>query len=141
MLGQSLINRKEEMTNKDLVLKAMNELFHEKDSSAIERYWHEAYVQHNPSMTSGHKGLRELLPMLDPEFRWEPGIIVEENNIVITHSQVHGWGPVPVVVVDIFRIEDGKIAEHWDVVQEEIPAAESANGNAMTSFNMSGNEK
>ena len=44
------------------------------------------------------------------------------------------------LVADI-GIEDGKIAEHWDVVQEEIPAAESANGNAMTSFNLSGNEK
>ena len=38
------------MNNKEIVLKAMNELFHEKDSTAIERYWHESYQQHNPSM-------------------------------------------------------------------------------------------
>jgi predicted SnoaL-like aldol condensation-catalyzing enzyme len=37
-------------------------------------------------------------------------------------------------VVDIFRLENGKNAEHWDVVQEEIPTSKSANGNAMTSF-------
>ena len=72
--------------------------------------------------------------MLDSNFKWEPGIMVEENDIVITHSLVHGWGPKPVIVVDIFRLDDGKIAEHWDVVQEEIPASISANGNAMTSF-------
>lgn len=122
------------MTNKEIVLKAMNELFHEKDGTAIERYWHESYQQHNPSMINGHEGLKNLLPFLDPDFKWQPGIIVEENDIVITHSLVQGWGPVPVIVVDIFRLEDGKIAEHWDVVQEETPAASSANGNAMTSF-------
>ena len=129
------------MENKELVLKAMNELFHKKDLTAIERYWHDDYVQHNPNMTSGHKGLRELLPILDKGFKWEPGIIVEENDIVISHSLVNGWGSVPVIVVDIFRIADGKIAEHWDVVQEETPASKTANGNAMTSFNISGNEK
>ncbi|GEM_PF-4707125 len=38
------------MTNKEIVLKAMNELFHEKDSTAIERHCHEAYQQHHPAM-------------------------------------------------------------------------------------------
>jgi predicted SnoaL-like aldol condensation-catalyzing enzyme len=42
-----------------------------------------------------------------------------------------GWGPKPMVAVDIFRIANGKIAEHWDVMQEEVPAAQSANGNSM----------
>jgi predicted SnoaL-like aldol condensation-catalyzing enzyme len=36
-----------------------------------------------------------------------------------------------VIGVDIFRIANGKIAEHWDVLQEEVPAAESVNGNSM----------
>lgn len=124
------------MSNKEIVLKAMNELFHEKDSNAIERYWHEAYIQHNPGMIDGHLGLKNFLPFLDASFKWQPGIVVEENNIVITHSLVHGWGPKPVIVVDIFRMEDGKIAEHWDVVQEETPNTKSKNGNAMTSFNI-----
>jgi predicted SnoaL-like aldol condensation-catalyzing enzyme len=124
------------MSNKEIVLKAMNELFHKKDSTAIERYWHESYLQHNPSMTNGHTGLKNLLPNLGSNFKWQPGIIVEENNIVITHSLVHGWGPVPVMVVDIFLLEDGKIAEHWDVVQVETPASKSESGNPMTSFNI-----
>jgi predicted SnoaL-like aldol condensation-catalyzing enzyme len=129
------------MSNKEIVLKAMNELFHEKDSTAIERYWHDSYQQHNPSMINGHEGLRNLLPVLASNFNWQPGIIIEENDIVITHSLVHGWGPVPVIVVDIFRLEAGKIAEHWDVVQEEAPASKSANGNTMTSFNYAGHGK
>jgi predicted SnoaL-like aldol condensation-catalyzing enzyme len=35
------------------------------------------------------------------------------------------------VAVDIFRVANGRIAEHWDVMQEEVPAAQSANGNSM----------
>jgi predicted SnoaL-like aldol condensation-catalyzing enzyme len=122
------------MGNKQIVLQAMDELFHQKDRTAIERYWHPSYLQHNPSMIDGHEGLISLLPALDASFRWSPGIVVEENDIVITHSLVNGWGPAPVIVVDIFRLEDGKIAEHWDVVQEEVPALKSASGNVMTSF-------
>jgi predicted SnoaL-like aldol condensation-catalyzing enzyme len=35
------------------------------------------------------------------------------------------------VAVDIFRVVDGKVAEHWDVMQEEVPADKTANGNSM----------
>lgn len=122
------------MTNKEIALKAMDEFFHQRDSTAIDRYWHESYKQHNPSMPNGHQGLKDILSILDKDFKWRPGIIVEQGDIVVTHSHVQGWGPVPVIVVDIFRLEDGKIAEHWDVVQDEVSAAKSANGNAMTSF-------
>ena len=122
------------MTNKEIVIKAMDELFHQRDISAIERYWEESYLQHNPSMINGHEGLRNILDIVDKGFTWRPGIIVEQGDIVITHSQAHGWGPVPVIVVDIFKLRDGKIVEHWDVVQEEVPASKTASGNAMTSF-------
>ena len=112
----------------------MKEFFVDRDINAIERYWHESYVQHNPSMKNGHQGLRDILTHIDPGFKWIPGIFIESNDIVISHSQVHGWGPVPLIVVDIFRFEDGKIAEHWDVVQEEVPASKTASGNPMTSL-------
>ena len=122
------------MTNKEIVLKAMDEFFHQRDISAIGKYWEESYLQHNPSMINGHEGLKNILGILDKDFKWHPGIIVEQGDIVITHSLVHGWGSVPVIVVDIFKLKEGKIIEHWDVVQEEIPGSKSASGNAMTSF-------
>jgi predicted SnoaL-like aldol condensation-catalyzing enzyme len=49
----------------------------------------------------------------------------------MVHGRYVGWGPKPMVGVDIFRVANGRIAEHWDVLQEEVPAAQSANGNSM----------
>lgn len=124
------------MTNKETVVKAMKEFFVDRDHNAIERYWHESYVQHNPSMINGHQGLKDILNnSIDTGFKWNPGIFIETNDLVIAHSQVLGWGPNPLIVVDIFRFENGKIAEHWDVVQQEVPAEKTASGNPMTSFN------
>ncbi|MBE9586409.1 nuclear transport factor 2 family protein [Mucilaginibacter sp. JRF] len=124
------------MTNKEIVEQAMKAFFVDRDHNAIERYWHKDYVQHNPSMINGHQGLRDILKnSIDTGFQWIPGIFVEINNLVISHSRVQGWGPTPLIVVDIFRFEDGKIAEHWDVVQEEVPTSKTASGNPMTSFN------
>ncbi|OOQ58405.1 nuclear transport factor 2 family protein [Mucilaginibacter pedocola] len=130
------------MSNKEIVVKAMKEFFVDRDHNAIEKYWQENYIQHNPGMIDGHPGLRDILKnSIDSGFKWEPGIFVESGDLVIAHSEVHGWGPNPLIVVDIFRFEDGKIAEHWDVVQEEVPASKTASGNSMTSFNRKGSDK
>ena len=117
-------------SNKDIVLTAMRELFENKDVSAVDRYWAEPYLQHNPTMPNGLDGLRSIVPMLEG-FSWSPGRIAAEGDLVMTHSRVLGWAPEPVVIVDIFRLENGKIDEHWDVVQTEVAAADSVNGNAM----------
>ena len=54
-----------------------------------------------------------------------------DRDYVTIHGRYLGWGPKPMVAVDIFRVANGKIAEHWDVMQEEVPATQSANGNSM----------
>jgi predicted SnoaL-like aldol condensation-catalyzing enzyme len=87
-------------------------------------------------MINGHQGLKDILEFIEPGFKWEPGIFIESDNLVLAHSLVYGWGPSPLIVVDIFRFEDGKIAEHWDVVQSEVSASNAASGNPMTSFNL-----
>lgn len=47
------------------------------------------------------------------------------------HGRYTGFGPKPLVVVDIFRLKRGKIVEHRDVTQEDEPASKTANGNPM----------
>lgn len=119
-----------EERNTQTVLTAMRELFGEKDVTAVDRYWAEPYVQHNPSMPNGLDTLRVVAPTLQG-FSWEPARIAAQGDLVFTHSRVLGWAETPVIIVDIFRLQDGRIVEHWDVVQEEVPADASANGNPM----------
>lgn len=108
----------------------MRELLADKDVSAVDRYWAEPDVQHNPTMPTGLDGLSSIVPMLEGP-TWTPGRIAAEGDLVMTHSRVLGWAPEPVVIVDIFRLESGKIVEHWDVVHTEVVGAESVNGNPM----------
>jgi len=56
-----------------------------------------------------------------------------DGDYVSIHGRYTGWGPKPMIAVDIFRVANGKIAEHWDVMQEEVPAAQSANGSSISS--------
>lgn len=53
------------------------------------------------------------------------------SDLVMVHGRYTGWGPKPLVAVDIFRVKDGKVVEHWDVMQEEVPADQTACGNPM----------
>ena len=64
-------------------------------------------------------------------FQYVPGMAVAEGDLVMVHGRYTGWGPKPMVAVDIFRIADGQVVEHWDVMHEEVPASETASGNPM----------
>ena len=68
---------------------------------------------------------------LSRDFKYEPGLVMADGDYVSVHGRYTGWGPKPMIAVDVFRVANGRIAEHWDVLQEEVPAAQSANGNSM----------
>ena len=56
-------------------------------------------------------------------------MIVAEGDYVIAHGRFSGHGrPAAWIAADIVRIEDGKLAEHWDVLQDEATQADSASG-------------
>ena len=121
----------EQGVNKDLVSKAMTELFVNRDVSAVERYWGSTYLQHNPTIADGLDDLPKVIKALPATFKYEPGVIVADGDLVMIHGRYTGWGPKPMVVVDIFRVKDGKLVEHWDVMQEEVPAASTKSGRPM----------
>ncbi|WP_257136942.1 nuclear transport factor 2 family protein [Streptomyces sp. gb14] len=116
--------------NIDIVTTAMRELFVEKDLTALDRYWAEPYVQHSPQLPDGLGTLRAAVPGLEG-FSWEPQRVAAQGDLVFTHSLVHGWGPGPTVIVDIFRLENDRIVEHWDVVQDLVRPEATASGNSM----------
>ncbi len=105
--------------NKALVLEAMTALFQRHDVSVVERLYAPNYIQHNASMPQGRDALAKIVETMSDDVFYEPGLIVAEGSIVAIHGRIRGWGPKPQVVVDIFRIENGLLAEHWDVLQEE----------------------
>jgi len=53
---------------------------------------------------------------------------VADGDLVMVHGRYTGWGPKPMVAVDIFRVKDGKVVDHWDVMQEKVS---TASGHAM----------
>jgi predicted SnoaL-like aldol condensation-catalyzing enzyme len=120
-------------TNRALVLEAMTALFQRKDVLAVERLYSPDYVQHNPGIPQGREALAKLVAQLPDALYYEPGLTIAEGVYVAIHGRIRGWAPKPQVVIDIFRVENGKLAEHWDVLQDEIPAKGSASGVAMFS--------
>jgi predicted SnoaL-like aldol condensation-catalyzing enzyme len=123
------------MTNKELVMRAITEAFVNMDATAIDKYWSDRYIQHNPQLGNGREALKQLFGLVGPNFKYEIGIVVAEGDFVMVHGRYTDFGPKPLVAVDIFRVKDGKLAEHWDVLQEEVPAENTANKNAMFTIN------
>ena len=117
--------------NKALVLAGIKGVFIDRDPTVLDHLFSNDYRQHNPQIPNGTAAIRALLKNLSADFKYEPGLVVADGDYVIIHGRYIGWGSKPLVAVDIFRVANGKIAEHWDVMQEEVPAAQSANGNSM----------
>ena len=117
--------------NKALVLEAMTALFQRKDPLAVDRLYAADYVQHNPDIPQGRAALAKLVAQLPSAVFYEPGMIIAEGDYVAIHGRIQGWAPKPQVVVDIFRIQDGRLAEHWDVLQDEVAVGASSSGIAM----------
>ena len=104
-----------------------------KPEEAVAKYLGPNYRQHNPGAGDGPEpfiGFMKRFAQTYPDFRMEPKRIIAEGNYVVLHSHlILKPGDRGMAVADIFRLENGKIVEHWDVVQE-VPET-SANNNTM----------
>ena len=112
--------------NKKLVLDSFNTLFNKRDYEAAKRFWSPNYIQHSAHIPPGRDGLFDLVRSLPPTLKYEHDLIVAEGDYVISHGRFSGRGaPANWIAADIVRIENGLLAEHWDVLQDEATEEES----------------
>ena len=123
-MGQTIQDK-----NKAMVLDAFETLFNKRDYAAAEKYWSRNYIQHSAHIEPGRDGLFNLIRNAPDTLRYEHQLILAEGDYVIAHGRFSGHGPpVPWIAADILRIENGRLAEHWDVLQDEASKAESKSG-------------
>jgi predicted SnoaL-like aldol condensation-catalyzing enzyme len=128
-MRKNSMNPTKQEKNKALVLEAFGTLFNKRDYAAAERYWSPDYIQHSAHIAPGRDGLFNLIRSTPDTLRYEHQLIVAEGDYVIVHGRFSGYGrPVAWIAADIVRIENGRLAEHWDVLQDEATKAESKSG-------------
>jgi len=126
---QAKIN--EEESNKKLVADFYQQLFGDKNIESIDKYLTEEYIQHNPGLPDGRAALKEGVTQWfkgAPQEKVDIQHLSADGDLVYIHTKSK-MGPKTVSIIDIFRVDHGKIAEHWDVIQE-VPE-KSANAHPM----------
>jgi predicted SnoaL-like aldol condensation-catalyzing enzyme len=115
--------------NKALVVEAFDTLFNKRDYAAAKRFWSDTYIQHSAHIGPGREGLFALIRAVPDTLRYESQLIVAEGDFVIAHGRFSGHGSNAAwIAADVVRIENGKLAEHWDVLQDEAAEGESMSG-------------
>ncbi|MXO58965.1 hypothetical protein GRI89_05365 [Altererythrobacter salegens] len=114
----------QEQANLDFVLAMFEQVLNPMDSSAVERFIGKDYIQHNQMAEPGREGLKAFLDMIKaqtPEAVHDVRRAFVDGDHVTVHYHVRRWpGDMGWAVMDIFRLEDGMIAEHWDVMQDVV---------------------
>jgi predicted SnoaL-like aldol condensation-catalyzing enzyme len=115
--------------NKALVREAFDTLFNKRDYATAERFWSDRYIQHSAHIAPGRDGLFDLIRAAPGTLKYENQLIVAEGDYVIAHGRFSGNGrPAAWIAADVVRVEDGKLAEHRDVLQDEATKSQSASG-------------
>lgn len=110
------------ISNRAIVLAALKHLIGERNTAVIDTYLHDSYIQHSATVKDGKAGLLEALEQLKqlpaPAGAKSPVVrTIEDSDYVMLHLDVAFMGK-NVAVVDLYRLENGKLAEHWDATQE-----------------------
>ncbi len=118
--------------NKKIVTSFYEAAINQKDFAAAQKYMGTRYTQHNPNAADGPEGLRKFLDFLRekyPQSHSEIKKVFADGDYVILHVHaVREPGTPGSAIVDIFRLENGKVVEHWDVIQPVPEKAANSNG-------------
>jgi predicted SnoaL-like aldol condensation-catalyzing enzyme len=130
-MSRTASRTEQEQANLDLVLAMFAEVLNPMDSSAAKRFIAEDYIQHNQAVEPGRAALEAFLDMIraqTPEAVHDVKRAFADGDHVIVHYHVRRWpGDLGWAVIDIFRVEDGLVVEHWDVMQDVIEGGPNPN--------------
>ncbi|MEI8146897.1 MAG: nuclear transport factor 2 family protein [Alphaproteobacteria bacterium] len=122
------------MTPKDIALAAFRSIFVDFDVVTAERLLAADYVQHNVGVPTGAAPILGFIPALKQSgIRGTIHRVIAEDNLVVLHGtyeNAQAFGGDVLVAFDVFRVENGKVAEHWDNLQPLV--SKTASGNGMT---------
>ncbi len=109
------------MTNKEVIQAFYQEFFNDHIVESADKYVKEDYIQHNPGVGQGRECLKKAFAekfIQIPTFHLDiVRMIAEDDMVAVYLKNVGPDGNTRCRVVDIYRLEDGKLAEHWDVLQ------------------------
>lgn len=132
-VGSAVAAEAKQEANRKVVLDFYEKGLNQKDADAATALMGDRYVQHNPNAADGPEGFRKFIAFLREKFPNSKSEIkrsfVDGDYVILHVHAVREPGTRGSAIVDIFKLENGKIVEHWDAVQP-IPET-SANNNGM----------
>lgn len=120
------------MSPKELVIALFTAAFVDHDPEAARDLVTEDYIQHNPQVETGAAGLQRLIPFVEQSgMTVTTHRVMAEGDLVVLHStfeNAHALGAETIAAFDVFRVEEGKVAEHWDNLQPVPETTTSGRG-------------
>jgi predicted SnoaL-like aldol condensation-catalyzing enzyme len=113
---------------KAFVLNAFDTLFNRRDYTKAAEFWSDKYIQHSAHIPPGRDGLFGLVRSMPDSLRYENHLILADGDDAMLHGKFSGHGGRPWLAADRLRLEDGLMAEHWDVLADEPTKPESVSG-------------
>jgi len=118
--------------NKKIVMEFYDKAINQKDFEAASKYLGSVYIQHNQNAADGREGLKGFIRYLRDKFPNAHNeikrVFVDGDYVILHVHAVRVRGTRGVAIVDIFRLKDGKIVEHWDVHEDIVEKAANSNG-------------
>ena len=107
--------------NGELVLDVHTRLFDAHDTGVLETHFTEDFVEHSPLVAGDRDGLRRLVEDCGAGLHYTNARVIADGDLVALHGRFTGLDETDLVGFDIYRVVDGRIAEHWDTL---VPVAE-----------------
>lgn len=133
--GQSAQHTPQEQANIKAVLELYEKALNQHDFEGAAKYLGPRYIQHNPFAEDGAEGLKKFIEWRKQKFPQAKSIVKRafaDGDYVILHvHSIREPGALGVAIVDIYRMENGKVVEHWDVIQDVPDESKVKNKNGM----------